>query len=203
MKGLIPAGGEGTRLRPITHTSAKQLLPVANKPILFYALEHMAEAAIKQVGIVVGETREEIREVTEANRRRLILRQRHRILELKVDARALDTRNRLVKRADRIVFGPLPLRTRSSENRPECFLRSAEDRLKVDLVLAEFARREGLEPSDEDVITFLEEQAAEDDDLKGQVAELKSSPTARRYFASRLRRSRVLDRLLEISGART
>jgi glucose-1-phosphate thymidylyltransferase len=60
MKGLIPAGGEGTRLRPITHTSAKQLLPVANKPILFYALEHMAEAAIKQVGIVVGETREEI-----------------------------------------------------------------------------------------------------------------------------------------------
>ena len=60
MKGLIPAGGEGTRLRPITHTSAKQLLPVANKPILFYALEHMAEAAIKQVGIVMGETREEI-----------------------------------------------------------------------------------------------------------------------------------------------
>ena len=60
MRGLIPAGGEGTRLRPITHTSAKQLLPVANKPILFYALEHMAEAAVKQVGIVVGDTREEI-----------------------------------------------------------------------------------------------------------------------------------------------
>src|SRR5437870_2269678 len=60
MKGLIPAGGEGTRLRPITHTSAKQLLPVANKPILFYALEHMAEAAIKRVGIVVGDTRQEI-----------------------------------------------------------------------------------------------------------------------------------------------
>jgi len=60
VRGLIPAGGEGTRLRPITHTSAKQLLPVANKPILFYALEHMAEAAVKQVGIVVGDTREEI-----------------------------------------------------------------------------------------------------------------------------------------------
>jgi trigger factor len=84
------------------------------------------------------------------------------------------------------------------EQRPD-----AEDRLKVDLVLAEFARREGLEPSDEDVIAYLEEQAAEDDDLKGQVAELKSSQTARRYFASRLRRSRVLERLLEISGART
>jgi trigger factor len=84
------------------------------------------------------------------------------------------------------------------EQRPD-----AEDRLKVDLVLAEFARREGLEPSDEDVITYLEEQADQDDDLKGQVAELKSSQTARRYFASRLRRSRVLERLLEISGART
>ena len=84
------------------------------------------------------------------------------------------------------------------EQRPD-----AEDRLKVDLVLAEFARRENLEPSDEDVITYLEEQSAQDDDLKGQLAELKSSPSARRYFASRLRRSRVLERLLEISGART
>ncbi len=84
------------------------------------------------------------------------------------------------------------------EQRPD-----AEDRLKVDLVLAEFARRENLEPSDEEVITYLEEQSAQDDDLKGQLAELKSSPSARRYFASRLRRSRVLERLLEISGART
>jgi len=84
------------------------------------------------------------------------------------------------------------------EQRPD-----AEDRLKVDLVLAEFARRENLEPSDEEVITYLEEQSAQDDDLKGQLAELKSSPSARRYFASRLRRARVLERLLEISGART
>lgn len=76
----------------------------------------------------------------------------------------------------------------------------AEERLKIDLVLAEFARREGLEPTDEEVLKFLEEQASEDEELKGQLAELKKSPTARRYFASRLRRRRVLDRLLEVVG---
>jgi trigger factor len=79
----------------------------------------------------------------------------------------------------------------------------AEARLKIDLVLAEFARRENLEPSDEDVVNFLEEQAAKDDELKDQVAELKKSPSARRYFASRLRRQRVLERLLEVVGSRT
>ncbi len=61
MKALILAGGAGTRLRPITHTGAKQLVPVANKPILFYGLEQMAEAGIKEVGIIVGDTRDEIR----------------------------------------------------------------------------------------------------------------------------------------------
>jgi glucose-1-phosphate thymidylyltransferase len=60
MKGLILAGGAGTRLRPITHTSAKQLVPVANKPILFFGLEHMAEAGIVEVAIVVGDTADEI-----------------------------------------------------------------------------------------------------------------------------------------------
>lgn len=60
MKGLILSGGAGTRLRPITHTSAKQLVPVANKPILFYGLEHMIDAGIRDFGIVVGETRDEI-----------------------------------------------------------------------------------------------------------------------------------------------
>ena len=54
------AGGAGTRLRPITHTSAKQLVPVANKPILFYGIEDMAEAGIKQIGIIVGDTADEI-----------------------------------------------------------------------------------------------------------------------------------------------
>src|SRR5256885_16329130 len=61
MKGLILSGGAGTRLRPITHTSAKQLVPVANKPILFYGLEHMVDAGIREFGIVVGETGDEIR----------------------------------------------------------------------------------------------------------------------------------------------
>jgi glucose-1-phosphate thymidylyltransferase len=57
---LILAGGAGTRLRPITHTRAKQLVPVANKPILFYGLEAIADAGIKQVGIVVGDTAGEV-----------------------------------------------------------------------------------------------------------------------------------------------
>jgi|SRR5579875_104259 len=62
LKGLILAGGKGTRLRPITHTSAKQLVPVANKPVLFYAIEAMAAAGIEQVGIIVApETGAEIR----------------------------------------------------------------------------------------------------------------------------------------------
>jgi glucose-1-phosphate thymidylyltransferase len=56
MKALVLSGGSGTRLRPITHTSAKQLLPVANKPVLFYGLEAIAAAGITEVGIVVGDT---------------------------------------------------------------------------------------------------------------------------------------------------
>jgi len=61
MKGLILSGGKGTRLRPITHTSAKQLVPVANKPVLFYGLEALADAGIRDIGIVVGDTQAEIR----------------------------------------------------------------------------------------------------------------------------------------------
>jgi len=61
VKGLILSGGRGTRLRPITHTNAKQLVPVANKPILFYGIEALCSAGINDIGIVVGDTREEIR----------------------------------------------------------------------------------------------------------------------------------------------
>jgi glucose-1-phosphate thymidylyltransferase len=61
MKALILSGGEGTRLRPITHTSAKQLIPVANVPILFYGLQAIRDAGIRQVGIVVGSTADEVR----------------------------------------------------------------------------------------------------------------------------------------------
>ncbi|MFK8850835.1 glucose-1-phosphate thymidylyltransferase [Streptomyces sp. Ac-502] len=60
MKALVLAGGSGSRLRPITHTSAKQLVPVANKPVLFYGLEAVAEAGIREVGIVVGDSAAEI-----------------------------------------------------------------------------------------------------------------------------------------------
>jgi glucose-1-phosphate thymidylyltransferase len=57
----VLAGGAGTRLRPLTHTSAKQLVPVANKPVLFYALEALADAGVTQVGMIVGDTAAEIR----------------------------------------------------------------------------------------------------------------------------------------------
>lgn len=62
MKALILSGGKGSRLRPITHTSAKQLIPIANKPILFYGLEAIRDAGIIDVGVIIGETANEIKE---------------------------------------------------------------------------------------------------------------------------------------------
>jgi len=69
MKGLILSGGRGTRLRPLTFTQAKQLVPVANKPVLFYGIEALIEAGIRDIGIIVGDTKNEIMEAAGDGRR--------------------------------------------------------------------------------------------------------------------------------------
>src|SRR3990172_5647609 len=61
LKGLILSGGSGTRLRPITHTSAKQLVPVANKPVLFYGIEALVDAGVTEI-VIAPQTGDEIRE---------------------------------------------------------------------------------------------------------------------------------------------
>lgn len=62
MKGIILSGGKGTRLRPLSYTNAKQLIPLANKPVLFYAIEQAVEAGVDDLGIIVGDTKEQIKE---------------------------------------------------------------------------------------------------------------------------------------------
>ena len=69
MKGLILSGGKGTRLYPITYTRAKQLVPVANKPVLFRVIEAIRDAGIAEIGIVVGDTAKEIKETVGPGKR--------------------------------------------------------------------------------------------------------------------------------------
>ncbi len=61
MKAVVLAGGKGSRLRPFTYTGAKQLIPIANKPVLFYALEQLAALEIREIAVVVGETRDQVK----------------------------------------------------------------------------------------------------------------------------------------------
>src|SRR5919108_3799072 len=60
LKGLVLSGGKGSRLRPFTFTNAKQLVPIANKPVIFYTIEQLVEAGITDIGIVVGDTGEQV-----------------------------------------------------------------------------------------------------------------------------------------------
>jgi glucose-1-phosphate thymidylyltransferase len=62
LKGLVLCGGKGTRLRPLTYTGAKQLIPIANRPILFYAIDAMVEAGVHEIGVITGDTAAEVRE---------------------------------------------------------------------------------------------------------------------------------------------
>jgi glucose-1-phosphate thymidylyltransferase len=62
VKGLLLAGGHGTRLRPLTFTGNKHMIPIANKPMLFHGLEHMVNAGIKEIGVILGPIKEGVRE---------------------------------------------------------------------------------------------------------------------------------------------
>ncbi len=62
LKGLVLSGGKGSRLRPFTYTNAKQLVPIANKPVIFYTIEQLVEAGITEIGIVVGDTGDQVAE---------------------------------------------------------------------------------------------------------------------------------------------
>src|SRR5437763_1149494 len=120
MKGLILAGGAGTRLRPITHTSAKQLVPVANKPILFYGLEHMIEAGIRDFGIVVGDTSAEIMADVGDRTRRARDHRCHPVAHRLWSPRGARSARRLVARYGKEGSAPREQPPRPRNNRGSC-----------------------------------------------------------------------------------
>jgi trigger factor len=204
------AGKEAT-IRVTVRGVKEKILPVLDDPLVKILSNGTQETAVAYRDAVRAELEESIRSMEKVEREQEVVRALVEASSVVVPAALVDREltsqlesmerslNRQGLRLERYLeYVGKTLDQWMADQRPD-----AEARLKIDLVLAEFARRENLEPSDEEVVNFLEEQAGQDDELKDQVAELKKSPSARRYFASRLRRQRVLERLVEVAVSQT
>jgi len=204
------AGKEAT-IRVTLRGVKEKILPVLDDPLVKILSKGAQETVDAYRDAVRAELEESIRVMEKVEREQEVVRALVEASSVEVPAALVDREltsqlesmerslNRQGLRLERYLeYLGKTLDQWMADQRPD-----AEARLKIDLVLAEFARRENLEPSEEEVVKFLEEQAGQDDELKDQVGELKKSPSARRYFASRLRRQRVLERLVEVAVSRT